>query len=258
MRLPDVDLDLIFERFEDDIEKICKFYWERRGLRPNARVCEGGRQQENQLLERLTNEVESLPSSFTFAFVPSYDMICSSLTSIRRLKLMEVILSRSPPMFSIEKKFDIGTIDNPSLEKFSGLVTSIRRRVQASVKNHGPFKNFAISYPNIIKRIILNCLMLEGNQSTWDEHILKTRFSLGLPKLPYINLKSALIGMKDNGDGSNGNFDKLPSWIPIQAYVMGGRQDSSFFNKTIVGDYSNLPKEFSKQISEYLFQKKMT
>ncbi len=38
MRLPDVDLDLIFDRFEDDIEKICKFYWERRGLRPNAKV----------------------------------------------------------------------------------------------------------------------------------------------------------------------------------------------------------------------------
>ena len=54
MRLPDVDLDLIFDRFEDDIEKICKFYWERRGLRPNAKVCEGGRQQENPLLERLT------------------------------------------------------------------------------------------------------------------------------------------------------------------------------------------------------------
>lgn len=255
MRLPDVDLDLIFERFEDDIEKICTFYWERRGLRPNARVCEGGRQQENQLLERLTNEIESLPSSFTFAFVPSYDMICSSLTSIRRLKLMEVILSRSPPMFSIEKKFDIGTIDNPSLEKFSGLVTSIRRRVQASVKNHVPFKNFATSYPNISKRIILNCLMLEGNQSTWDEYILGARYSLGLPKMPYINLKSALIGMKDNGDASNGNFDKLPSWVPVQAYVMGGRQDSSFFHKTIVGDYSNLPKEFSKQLSEYLFQK---
>ena len=66
MRLPDVDLDLIFERFEDDIEKICKFYWERRGLRPNGKVFEGGRQQENPLLERLTNEVESLPSSFTF------------------------------------------------------------------------------------------------------------------------------------------------------------------------------------------------
>ena len=79
----------------------------------------------------------------------------------------------------------------------------------------------------------------------------------GLPKMPYINLKSALIGMKDNDDGSNGNFDKLPSWVPVQeVYVMGGRQDSSFFHKTIVGDYSNLPKEFSKQLSEYLFQKK--
>ena len=74
--------------------------------------------------------------------------------------------------------------------------------------------------------------------------------------MPYINLKSALNGMKDDGDGSNGNFDKLPSWVPVQAYVVGGRQDSSSFHKTIVGDYSNLPKEFSKQLSEYLFQKK--
>ena len=258
MRLPDVDLDIIFDRFENDIEKICTFYWERRGLRPYSKVCEGGRKQENPLLERLTNDIQSLPSSFRFSFVPSYDMICSSFTSKRRLDFMEVILSISPPVFSIENDFEIGTIDNTSLEKFSGLVTSIRKRVQGNVKNHGPFKNFAISYPNIIKRIILNALILDNNHSTWDEHIMKARFSFGLPATPYINLKSALSGMKDGTDEANGNFHKLPSWIPIQAYVMGGRQNSYLFNKmTASGDYSInfTSKDFSKQFKEYISQK---
>ena len=253
IRLPDVDLDIIFDRFENDIEKICTFYWERRGLRPNSKVCEGGRKQENPLLERLTNDIQSLPSSFRFSFVPSYDMICSSFTSKRRLDLMEVILSRSPPVFSIENDFEIGTIDNTSLEKFSGLVTSIRRRVQATVKNQGPFKNFAISYPNIIKRIILNALILEGNQSTWDEFIIQTRFLFGLPKMPYVNLKSALSGMTNGADKASGDFHKLPSWIPIQAYVIGGRQDSSSLNKKIIVDHSNVnSKDFSGRLFEYL------
>ena len=167
---------------------------------------------------------------------------------------MEKILSRSPSMFSIERDFKIKTIDKVSLQKFDSLITSILRRVQASIRHKSPVNKMVVSYPNIIRRIILNALILEGNHPTWDEHILKTRSSFGLPEMPYKNLKSALNGM--NGDAKNGDFNKLPSWIPIQAYVMGGRQDSSFFNKTIVGDYSNLPKEFSKQISEYLFQKK--
>lgn len=252
MRLPNAELDIIFDRFENDIEEICKFYWERRGLRPNSKVCEGGRQQENPLLERLTNGVESLPSSFTFSFAPSYEMICSSFTSKRRMEMMEGILSRSPPVFSMERDFEIGSIDNASLGKFSGLFTSIRRKVQASVKNQGPFMKFANSYPNLTKRIILNALILEKNHSTWDEHIMKVRFSFGLPAMPYINLKSALIGMKDDADEAGGNFHKLPSWIPIQAYVMGRWQDSSFFNKKIIADYSNInSKEISGRLQEY-------
>ncbi len=253
IRLPDVDLDIIFDRFENDIEKICTFYWERRGLRPNAKVCEGGRKQENPLLDRLINDIQSLPSSFRFSFVPSYDMICSSFTSKRRLDLMEVILSRSPSVFSIENDFEIGTIDNISLEKFSGLVTSIRRRVQANVKNQGPFKNFAISYPYIVKRIILNALILEGNQSTWDEFIIQTRYLFGLPKMPYINLKSALSRMTDSTDDASGDFHKLPSWIPIQAYVIVGRQTSSSLSKKFIIDHNSVnSKDFSGRLFDYL------
>ena len=258
MGLPNVDIDIIFDRFENDIEEICKFYWERKGLRPNAKVCEGGRQQENPLLERLTNDIQSLPSSFVFSFVPSYDMICSSFTSRRRLELMEEILSRSPPMFSIERDFKIKNIDKESLQKFENLITSIRKRVQTSTHNKPPVKKMVASYPNIIKRIILNALILDrkGNHTIWDEHIIKTRFSFGLPEMPYINLKSAISGMR--GGAKNGNFDILPSWIPIDAYVMGGRQDSSFFNNMILaGDYnSNITnKDFSKHFKEFLKQK---
>ena len=60
------------------------------------------------------------------------------------------------------------------------------------------------------------------------------------------------------GGAKNGNFKILPSWIPIEAYVMGGRQDSSFFNNMILaGDYNNniTQKDFPKNFKEFLKQK---
>jgi hypothetical protein len=71
--------------------------------------------------------------------------------------------------------------------------------------------------------------------------------------MPYVNLKSALSGMTNGADKASGDFHKLPSWIPIQAYVIGGRQDSSSLSKKIIVDHSNVnSKDFSGRLFEYL------
>jgi hypothetical protein len=230
MRLPNVDMDTIFQRFENDIEKVCTFYWERRGMYPLSKVCEGGRQQEKSLLERLTNEIQALPSSFEFSFVPSYEMICSSFTSKRRLELMEEILSRCTAKyeFSIwgsKMDFEIDGIDNKSLQKLSPLFESVRKRINGPKENHLEIKNMVNLFPNISRSIILNALVISIRNNWKEDNSLNVRYALGLPETPYHTLKEALNQMQDDGDETTGNFEILPSWIPIEAYVMGGRNN---------------------------------
>jgi len=230
MRLPNVDMDTIFQRFEDDIEKVCAFYWERRGMYPLSKVCEGGRQQEKSLLERLTNEIQALPSSFAFSFVPSYEMICSSFTSKRRLELMEEILSRCTAKyeFSIwgsKMDFEINQIDNKSLQKLSPLFELVRKQIKGPKENHLEIKNMVNLFPNISRSIILDALVFHRTNNWKEDNILNVRYAFGLPRSPYQTLKEALNQMQNNGDETTGNFEILPSWIPIEAYVMGGRNN---------------------------------
>tara|TARA_B110000008_G_scaffold264394_1_gene288637 strand:- start:4676 stop:8008 length:3333 start_codon:yes stop_codon:yes gene_type:complete len=239
MRLPNVDMDTIFQRFENDIEKVCAFYWERRGMYPLSKVCEGGRQQEKSLLERLTNEIQALPSTFAFSFVPSYEMICSSFTSKRRLELMEEILSRCTAKyeFSIwtsKIDFEIDEIENKSLQKLSPLFESVRKRINGPKENHLEIKNMVNLFPNISRIIILNALVLHIHSNLKEDDILNVRSAFGLPRWPYPTLKEALNLMQDDGEETTGNFEILPSWIPIEAYVMGGRNNvmQKVFQKT--------------------------
>jgi len=241
MRLPNVDMDKIFQRFENDIEKVCAFYWERRGMYPLSKVCEGGRQQEKSLLERLTNEIQALPSTFAFSFVPSYEMICSSFTSKRRLELMEEILSRCTAKyeFSIwtsKIDFEIDEIENKSLQKLSPLFESVRKRINGPKENHLEIKNMVNLFPNISRIIILNALVLHIHSNLKEDDILNVRSAFGLPRWPYPTLKEALNLMQDDGEETTGNFEILPSWIPIEAYVMGGRNNvmQKVFQKTQV------------------------
>lgn len=241
MRLPNVDMNKIFQRFENDIEKVCAFYWERRGMYPLSKVCEGGRQQEKSLLERLTNEIQALPSTFAFSFVPSYEMICSSFTSKRRLELMEEILSRCTAKyeFSIwtsKIDFEIDEIENKSLQKLSPLFESVRKRINGPKENHLEIKNMVNLFPNISRIIILNALVLHIHSNLKEDDILNVRSAFGLPTWPYPTLKEALNLMQDDGEETTGNFEILPSWIPIEAYVMGGRNNvmQKVFQKTQV------------------------
>ena len=230
MRLPNVDMDTIFQRFENDIEKVCAFYWERRGMYPLSKVCEGGRQQEIALLERLINEIQALPSTFAFSFVPSYEMICSSFTSKRRLELMEEIISRCTGKYLFSSSiiqgskidFEIDGIENKSLQKLAPLFESVRKRINGPKENHLEIKNMVNLFPNVSRSIILNALVIRKFE---DGNTLNVRHAFGLPNWPYQTLKEALNQMQDDGDETTGNFERLPSWIPIEAYVMGGRNN---------------------------------
>ena len=77
-------------------------------------------------------------------------------------------------------------------------------------------------FPNVSRSIILNALVIRKFE---DGNTLNVRHAFGLPNWPYQTLKEALNQMQDDGDETTGNFERLPSWIPIEAYVMGGRNN---------------------------------
>lgn len=251
VHIPKIEINEIFERFEGDIDKLCSFYWTRRSFRNTGKVFEGGTMQENEFLKRLISEVEQLPSMFDFSFELTFDMLCSSFTSMNRMNLMEEILSRQirNSGLTLMDSWDVNLRDiHPSsLHIFNPILDAIRMRANRSKEVLNPEMYAMIgSYPNLMLRVIY--WVLSPTTSSSNKKIMQSiqaaKLEFGLPATPYSSMKDALNRM----DGSNptyGNFESVPSWIPTEVYCIPKTRiiKTSSFHKKLINFYSSIVKE---------------
>ena len=268
LKLPGLEIEQIVDRFENDLEKICLFYWQRKERNPKRRVSAKNLNHENLLVEYLTNEIQELPSSFNFSFVPTFDMIFSSFTSKRRLTFMEEVLAKC-------KVDDFGLkiteIDEGSMIKLQPIINSIISKGGGGglAKKQREMDAMFANFPNLTKEVVLSFLIphkmiIQSRQFNENKEELANLFfqirnSFGLPNTPYITLKEALNAMNTSTNESDGDFDLVPSWMPKEAFVM--KFSNALFRKTkpiLAGDVAsnNSYSEFTKSM-QYFINKKL-
>ncbi|MGB1955229.1 MAG: hypothetical protein ACPHUK_06480 [Candidatus Poseidoniaceae archaeon] len=256
LSLPNLPLVEIFDRLEDDIEKLCLFYLIRKAKSKGGTIVHPNKSLERAFVHELMLRIKSQKTSFEFNFDQHskwLSMILGCLKSKNSTQLMQLICGRMKNSIS---SIDVNEIDDDSLEILNSTILKKIRTMGGPNQNYR--NKITADYlrsqePQILQQLI-GCILSFGlrtkgyfEESPYEipnefEDLFATiKVSWGLPDNRYAHFSLAftsepkqltLFGMNVAGD-----IEKIPTWIPISEFVINQRQQGEF----------NFKKKFTKK-----------
>jgi len=253
LSFPNLPIAEIFDRFENNVEKLSYFYLIRKAygnqsIHPNPKL-------DSEFVKKLITLIEEQATTLQLNFDKNQNwiaMLLGSFNSKESVDLMQTICSTIKNNVS---SLDFNDVDHVSLQKINTtILNKIRTMPGKSQEFRQKFtaKRLKNHRPQILRQLI-GCILtfddgfipiaLKQKRYTipkeFEEQFGLVREAWGLPGARYRNLAFAFDKeLEDHPTriftGSLGDFERIPKWIPI----------SEFVDNSIQGEFN--PKEFKK------------
>mgnify|MGYP001261088506 CR=1 FL=1 len=235
LQLPNLPIDEVFNRFENDVPELLSFFFKRKLLNPK-RSIHPNQQLEDDFVVNLINAIDQLPTAFDLDPIVKGsgwkwgEVIYSSLQRKKSLDLMNSVCKRINNSWSEIKIKEITQESLDQIDKNLFLkINSVQPQNAKTTKQKNVFKNKIKSkylrevYPHVFKQIIGLILSWNHPDWFWDPHSRgresreKIRQLWGLPEYRWASVAEAF---DENLPTSRmGDFDLIPKWIPTNVYI---------------------------------------
>ena len=238
LSFPNLPVAEIFDRFENNVEKLSYFYLIRKAygnqsIHPNPRL-------DTEFVERLISMIEEQATTLQLNFDKNQDWVAMLLGCFKSKESVDLMQTICSTIRNNVSSLDLNDVDHASLEKInSTIVKKIRTMPGNSQQFRQKFtaKRLKTYRPQILRQLI-GCILKFGNflpqalkidqnqyniPEEFQEQFALVREAWGLPDAQYPDLTLAFSKEFEGGlkfaNIALGDFEKIPKWIPISEFV---------------------------------------